>query len=63
MNPGNIRDMQVEPGKGKDVKDTRMLTGTAKEVADWNADNVTKEYKTGGPGFDKGNLGGENTFK
>lgn len=53
----DLRNMEVTTASGVDVKDTKQLSGEAKEGAGWNAMNQTKQYKTSNPGF--GALGGE----
>ena len=57
---GNLRNATNVINKAKDVKSTSQLTPGAKEGADWNSTNETKEYvvenpPTGGP------LGGKNS--
>lgn len=54
----NVRDMVVTTSSGKDVKDTSMLKGEAKDSL--KGTNETKQYETSGSAK-KGPLGGENT--
>lgn len=55
----NVRDMTVTPDQGKDVRDSNVLGGQAKESSAFKAKNETTQYTTGKTSM--GSLGGENT--
>lgn len=44
----NIRDMEVSTGTGKDVQDTKQISGLASNSL--SGTNTTKQYETSGGG-------------
>lgn len=57
----DVRNLTVDTGSGKDVKQTSMLKGEAKESGAFTEKNVTKEYSSGSSGKGSGPWGGENS--
>jgi len=55
MDTPNLRKMTVTTSTGKDVKDTKQLSGEAKNSL--SGSNSTTQYGNSG-GVDKGSLGG-----
>lgn len=60
MEYGNkkVRNIQITPSTGKDVRDTNVVSGLTEKSPVTNAKNNTSEYETGKT--DKGDLGGWN---
>jgi hypothetical protein len=56
-NVDGLRDLVVTTASGKDVRDTQMLTGEAKQSKQWNETNETKQYEASGNN-NQGPLGG-----
>lgn len=56
----HLKNMTVDFKTGKDVRDTEMLEGGAKDSPVMNETNETKQYKTAA--LPKKDLGGENNL-
>lgn len=52
----NPVDIKPSMGAGKDVKDSKMISGEATKSSTWNAKNEQKEYTTAS--IKSGKLGG-----
>ena len=61
MNDKSVRNMKVDTGSGKDVKDTEQLKGEAKVSSAGKGKNTTDQYTCESP--PKGDLGGLNKNK
>ena len=59
--PSNIRDMVVDTGTGKDVQDTKQISGVGKDSL--SGTNTTKQYETSGGASGNGPWGGMNASK
>ena len=60
-NLSGLRDQTFSTSSGKNVSQTKQLSNGARPTKGWNAENMTKEYKTGSTSM--GPLGGKNHRK
>jgi len=49
----NLRDLSLTPDSGKEVNDTKMISGQAEDTPAESATNVTQQYSTPATKFGK----------